>query len=91
MHYFIQVSYASTVSELSDKDKYPLLYSIVPPDSSQNGARMAFLKHFRWKRIATIRQNEYDFVEVRPITNMPNVLSFRSPCNYRRIYPHLFS
>lgn len=63
------MSYASTASDLSNKEKYPLLFNMVPPDSAHNDARMAFLKYFKWKRIATIRQNDYVFDEVtyRPV------------------------
>ena len=61
---FHQVSYSPMASDLSNKDKFPLLYSTVSPYSAENAARLAFLRHFRWKRIATIRQNEYVFNEV---------------------------
>ena len=63
-HFNWQVSYASTASDLSNKEKYPMLYNIVPPDSAYNNARIAFLKYFKWKRVATIRQNSYVFDEV---------------------------
>ena len=46
-----------------------MLYNIVPPDSAYNNARIAFLKHFKWKRIATIRQNSYVFDEVKYRSN----------------------
>ncbi|KAL9973235.1 hypothetical protein ACROYT_G019659 [Oculina patagonica] len=64
---FLQVSYASTASDLSNKEKYPLLFNMVPPDSAHNNARMAFLKYFKWNRIATIRQNDYVFDEAMDI------------------------
>ncbi|XP_068718717.1 gamma-aminobutyric acid type B receptor subunit 2-like isoform X2 [Montipora capricornis] len=59
----LQVSYASISSDLSNREKYPLLYSTMPPHSAQNSARIAFLKHFQWKRIATIYQNDHAFGE----------------------------
>lgn len=62
---FHQVSYSPMASDLSNRDKFPLLYSTVPPYSAENGARLAFLRYFRWKRIATIRQNEFVFNEVK--------------------------
>ena len=61
---FHQVSYSPMASDLSNKDKFPLLYITVPPYSAEDAARLAFLRYFRWKRIATIRQNEYVFNEV---------------------------
>ena len=48
---------------------------MVPPDSAHNDARMAFLKYFKWKRIATIQQNDYVFDEVTCLSRYPVVLS----------------
>lgn len=74
---FHQVSYSPMASDLSNKDKFPLLYSTVPPYSDENAARLAFLRYFRWKRIATIRQNEYVFNEVKRFlpSQVPDVSS----------------
>ena len=73
---FSQVSYSPMASDLSNKDKFPLLYSTVPPYAAENAARLAFLRYFRWKRIATIRQNEYVFNEVKHFlpSQVPDVL-----------------
>ncbi|KAK2549897.1 Gamma-aminobutyric acid type B receptor subunit 1 [Acropora cervicornis] len=60
----LQVSYASIPTDLSNERKHPLLYSTVPSYSAQNRAKIAFLNHFQWKRIATIRENDYAFGEV---------------------------
>ena len=51
-----------------------MLYNIVPPDSAYNNARIAFLKHFKWKRVATIRQNSYVFDEVTYRSNSDNIM-----------------
>lgn len=75
---FHQVSYSPMASDLSNKDKFPLLYSTVPPYSAENAARLAFLRYFRWKRIATIRQNEYVFNEVLKGFCPVKCLMFRS-------------
>lgn len=60
----LQVSYASIPTDLSNERKHQLLYSTVPSYSAQNRAKIAFLNHFQWKRIATIRENDYAFGEV---------------------------
>lgn len=75
---FHQVSYSPMASDLSNKDKFPLLYGTVPPYSAENAARLAFLRYFRWKRIATIRQNEYVFNEVLNGFCPVKCLTFRS-------------
>ena len=76
-------------SDLSNKDKFPLLFSTVPPYSAENAARLAFLRYFRWKRIATIRQNEYVFNKVKrflpsQVPDVPLELFTKEPSFARR-------
>ncbi|KAK3744221.1 hypothetical protein QZH41_013566, partial [Actinostola sp. cb2023] len=54
----VQVSYASTASELSDKNRYPLFYRVLPPDSTRIAALLSFLKFYMWNRIAILGQND---------------------------------
>jgi len=80
------MSYASTASDLSNKQKYPLLFNMVPPDSAHNNAIMAFLKYFKWNRIATIRQNDDVFDEVTvSISFSFFVFDFASPSYYKGV------
>lgn len=53
-----QISYSSSSPELSDKDIYPYFYRTIPHDSSFNAPRIALLKSFNWKHVATIFQEE---------------------------------
>ncbi|XP_031554561.1 gamma-aminobutyric acid type B receptor subunit 1-like isoform X2 [Actinia tenebrosa] len=60
----VQVSYASTSSELSNHDRYPLLYRVVAPQSTYNAASLKFFELYKWNRIATLVQNEREFNEM---------------------------
>ncbi|XP_070553587.1 gamma-aminobutyric acid type B receptor subunit 1-like isoform X2 [Ptychodera flava] len=54
----VMLSYASTSVALTDRELYPTFYRTVAPDSAHNAARAAFLHHFRWKKVAILRQDE---------------------------------
>ena len=43
---------------LSDKKRYPLLFRTCNPESLGNPARVAFLKHYNWKNVAALYQDE---------------------------------
>ena len=60
-----QISYSSSSPELSDKGIYPYFYRTIPHDSSFNAPRIALLKSFNWKHVATIFQEENLFRTVR--------------------------
>nr|QAB04952.1 GABAB-R1-d [Nematostella vectensis] len=60
----LQVSYASTASDLSNKEKYPLLYRTVQPDSAFNSARVSVLEFYGWRRVGTLRQDDFVFSSV---------------------------
>ena len=59
------MSYGASSTALSDKETYPLFYRTYPIDASFNPARIALLKHFNWKRVATIHENHDLFSLVR--------------------------
>ncbi|XP_070535176.1 gamma-aminobutyric acid type B receptor subunit 2-like [Ptychodera flava] len=57
----LQISYAASSPELSDKSKYPLFLRTMQSEAKQNAARIAIMKHFEWTHVATLYQNEKFF------------------------------
>ncbi|KAB0798802.1 hypothetical protein PPYR_06682 [Photinus pyralis] len=57
----LQVSYGSTSPILSDRNRFPLFFRTVAPDSSHNAARISFIKHFGWKMVATFNLSQQPF------------------------------
>ncbi|KAL9973239.1 hypothetical protein ACROYT_G019663 [Oculina patagonica] len=49
-----QISYASRSLALSNREKFPTLFRALPSESARNLARVAWIKHFGWERIATM-------------------------------------
>nr|CAI5822291.1 unnamed protein product [Callosobruchus analis] len=70
----LQVSFGSTSPYLSDRNKFPLFFRTVAPDSSHNDAKIHFIKKFGWKVVATFTQseNEYLLPINRLITDLEN-------------------
>ncbi|XP_070533384.1 gamma-aminobutyric acid type B receptor subunit 2-like [Ptychodera flava] len=60
----LQISYAASSPELSDKSKYPLFLRTMQSDQMQNAARITIMKHFEWTHVATLYQNEKFFAMV---------------------------
>ncbi|XP_074660588.1 gamma-aminobutyric acid type B receptor subunit 2-like [Tubulanus polymorphus] len=52
-----QLSFADMNPELSDRKKYPNLFRSVPSDNDFNPARIAILKRFKWRKVATLYQD----------------------------------
>ncbi|XP_070537750.1 gamma-aminobutyric acid type B receptor subunit 2-like [Ptychodera flava] len=58
-HYnLVEVSPSATSPEFSDRSKFPLLFRTIQSDLSHNPPRVALLKYFGWKRVATLHQNQ---------------------------------
>ncbi|XP_077985184.1 gamma-aminobutyric acid type B receptor subunit 1-like [Glandiceps talaboti] len=79
----IQISYASSPS-LRDKSVYPLTVQIYPVDDVLNPARVAFVQHFKWKRVAIIfddieyfRSNMKNLVQIMTDTGI-HILTMES-------------
>ncbi|CAH3039067.1 unnamed protein product [Porites lobata] len=49
-----QISYASRSLALSNRNRFPTLFRALPSESARNLARVAWIKHFGWERIATM-------------------------------------
>uniref|UniRef100_A0ABM0MHP6 Gamma-aminobutyric acid type B receptor subunit 1-like n=1 Tax=Saccoglossus kowalevskii TaxID=10224 RepID=A0ABM0MHP6_SACKO len=60
----IQVSYASSTPQLSNKLNYPLFFRTKSSDVDQNIGRIAIMKYYGWKRAATLYQDDMYFVMV---------------------------
>lgn len=43
---------------MSDRNKFPLFFRTVAPESTRNAARVAFIKHFKWKTVTTFSESE---------------------------------
>ncbi|XP_045169675.1 gamma-aminobutyric acid type B receptor subunit 1-like [Mercenaria mercenaria] len=72
-----QLSYESSSPVLSDRARFPRFFRLYPPDQKLNIARIALMKQFNWKRVATINEaKEYfsavidDFVQRAKVTDV---------------------
>ncbi|KAM7428279.1 hypothetical protein ABFA07_020719 [Porites harrisoni] len=52
----VQIGYSTSSPSLSNKEKYPLYFRTSTSEIIENPARVALLKHFKWKRVALIVQ-----------------------------------
>ena len=53
-----KVSYASTSPALNNRTLYPRFFRTIASDTAFNPARVALMKEFNWKRVATLHQND---------------------------------
>ena len=53
-----QIAFSANSMRLSEKKIYPKLFRTCYSESIGNPARIAFLKRFQWKKVATIYQDE---------------------------------
>ena len=67
---FIQLSYASTSPALSDRSRFPNFYQLEMPDHASNPAKIALLKEFNWRRVATINVAEESYHTPVSIVNL---------------------
>ena len=65
----MQVSYAATSPALSARENYPTFFRLVAADSSHNGARTAFVRHFGWDTVATIHEDSETYALVRLVVS----------------------
>ena len=60
-----KVSYSATSPELSQRDVYPLFFRLCLSGVLYNAMRVALMRQFGWKKIATIHQRADVFTLVR--------------------------
>ncbi|XP_071477040.1 gamma-aminobutyric acid type B receptor subunit 1-like [Diadema antillarum] len=53
----VQVSYAASSPSLSNRETYASFYRTNVADSLYNYARLAIIKHYGWRRVATLYEN----------------------------------
>lgn len=54
----VQLSYTSASPALSDKKIYGTFFRVFPPESAFNAAKLAMLKQYGWKKIATLTETK---------------------------------
>ncbi|KAJ3598258.1 hypothetical protein NHX12_001769 [Muraenolepis orangiensis] len=54
--HMVQLSFTAMSAELSDRRRYPSLFSMVPSDRAFNTALVQLLQHFSWTRVALLTQ-----------------------------------
>ena len=58
------MSYGSVSPALSDKSRYPKFFRTSSSDVGMNPVRIAMMKQFNWKRVATISESLEIFTKV---------------------------
>ncbi|XP_072029936.1 gamma-aminobutyric acid type B receptor subunit 2-like [Amphiura filiformis] len=53
----IQLSYSSASPKLSEREIFPKFFRMYPPESVFNVVKFAMMKHFGWKKVATLHQS----------------------------------
>lgn len=73
-----QVSYWSTSPDLSNKDRYKYFFRVVPSDTNQAKAMIAFVEGQEWNYISVVYED--DFYGVRGYTEIKDLAEKRSIC-----------
>ena len=59
-----QISYASSVIELSNRQRFPNFFRTYPSDANFIPSIRSLMKHFGWERLAVITEEETLFLDV---------------------------
>ncbi|XP_002736691.1 gamma-aminobutyric acid type B receptor subunit 1-like [Saccoglossus kowalevskii] len=54
----VQMSYSASNPALSNTIRYPSFYRTYAPDSLYNNARLAMIKYYGWRKVATLHENQ---------------------------------
>ena len=54
--FVFQISYGSSSPILSNRKRFPNFFRLVMPDQKLNAAKIAMMKKYNWKKVATINQ-----------------------------------
>jgi ABC-type branched-subunit amino acid transport system substrate-binding protein len=74
-----QISYASTSTELSDKNRFEYFSRVLPPDNFQAQAMVDVVKTFNWRYVSTIAaEGEYGEKVSRIFFFSNTIISFQS-------------
>ncbi|XP_071490406.1 gamma-aminobutyric acid type B receptor subunit 1-like [Diadema antillarum] len=52
----LQLSYSSASPKLSERDLFPKFFRMFPPETVFNVVKFEMLRHFRWRKVATLHQ-----------------------------------
>ena len=63
--FILQLSYGSSSPILSDRNRFPNFFRLGGPDQKLNPAKIAVMREFNWKKVATINQALEFFSVVR--------------------------
>ena len=61
---YAQISYSAGSPRLSDKTRYPTVFRLNSDETKFNGGIVALLKHFKWNKVAVVKQDEAMFNDV---------------------------
>ena len=61
---YSQISYSAGSPRLSDKARYPTVFRLNSDETKFNEGIVALLKHFKWKKVAVVKQDEAMFNDV---------------------------
>ena len=64
-HVSFQISYASSVIELSNRQKYRNFFRTYPSDANFIPSIRSLMQHFGWERLAVITEEENLFLDVK--------------------------
>ena len=59
-----QISYSAGSPRLSDKTRYPTVFRLNSDETKFNEGIVALLKHFKWNKVAVVKQDEAMFNDV---------------------------
>ncbi|XP_041352639.1 gamma-aminobutyric acid type B receptor subunit 1-like [Gigantopelta aegis] len=72
----VQVSYSASSLALSDDEKFPFFFRVVPSEKQLNYARVALVKYFKWTKVVAVYQTKAVFVEL--IHNIEEMLKLEN-------------
>ena len=61
----IQISYTSSLTGLSDRERYPNFFQMLPSENDIAQAIVALMQNYGWRRIAILTEDGSLFTEVR--------------------------
>ena len=69
LNFLFQLSYGSSSPILSDRNRFPTFFRLAGPDQRLNPSKIALMKLFNWKKVATINQALEFFSVVSYVAN----------------------
>ena len=54
--FYLQLAYGASSPTLSDRKRFPNFFRVSGPDQKLNPAKIALMREFNWRKVATINQ-----------------------------------